>query len=296
MTDIKNIRNNNNLGLNNFLNGHIAEKYTVPEEIGFHITGNIGALLNTNPRKLESVKEGIMFNPYNYTDSSDTFIGKVHAAKHDWVQQKIAQPNTPLLHYNERQTSDLLPLYPNGIPNLNLTPSPNMTLNGYASPTIAGITTFGVNNPDVLNTSSNDIGNELNTYGHANVNGTRALSQGRVSCQKLTQGLNVPELRVEHNIRGAYVANPIKTHPNIPLYQVGDWTTHMPNNFIKEYNNHVGQYCNGYPPHPHPTPGPGPGPSPGPSPGPGPPGPPGHKPRGPGSFVNRNYNRENALN
>jgi hypothetical protein len=278
MTDIQNIQNKNNLGLNSFLNGHIADNYTVPEETGFHITGNVGALLNTNPHKLESVKEGIMFNPFNKTETGDTFVGKTHAVKHDWAPQITPQPHTPLLHYNEQQTSELLPQYPNGNPNLNLTPSPDMTLNGYASPTIAGITTFGVNDPNILNNSNNDIGNELNPYGFANINGTRALSQGRNSCQKLTPGLNVPELDVSTNIHGAYVANPTRTHPHVPLYQVGDWTKYTPNNFLNEFNNNVGHHCT--------KPSPSPGPSPGPSPRPG----------GPGSYINKSNHRKITLN
>lgn len=292
MTDIQNIQNNNNLNLNNFLNGHIAETYTVPEETGFQITGNIGALLNTNPNKLVTVKEGIMFNPFNHTDSTNTFVGKITAAKHDWARQKTPQPNTPLLHYNEKQTSDLLPQYPNGIENINLTPSPFMTLNGYASPTIAGITTFGINNPNILNNSNNDIGNELNTYGYANMNGTRALSQGRNSCEKLTPGLNVPELKVSTNKHNAYVANPVTMQPDIPLYQVGDWTKYAPNNFLNEFNNNVGEHCKTHSP-----PGPSPPMPPGPPmpPTPSPPMPPGPRPHGPGSFINKNYRRGNSL-
>ena len=279
MTSIEHIDNNNNTLLN-FLNGRRASSYVVPEEKGFHTTGNIGSLLNSSPSYLNTITNGILLNNQNLTDNSNTFIGKTHAMKHDWKPLKESQPTTPLLYCNQQQLSELLPFYPNtetfenpnGIPNILLNPNCNMQIDNVAAPQIYGGTSAFVNNPDVLNNPHNDIGHELQPYGIANHNGMRALSQGKNSCQILKDGLNVPNLQVHQNKNGAYIASPRTMYPGIPLYQVGDWTNEVPNNFLQEFNENVGEYCR---PGPGPGPGPrppipGPGPRPPPQPGPGP--------------------------
>ena len=293
MTSIHQNKSAKNLNLLNFLNGKRATAYTVPEEIGFQITGNIGSLLNSHPAKLASINEGILFNPKNHTDSYNTIIGRVHPMKKDWtvLHKNEEQPPTPSLYCNEKPLSELMPFYPNGIPNKILNPTCDMTIDGVASPTLAGISMMGGNDPNMFNNPYNDIGHEINAYGIANKYGTRALGQGKNSCEKLTDGLNVPPLKVENNNQGAYVANPALSLPgqkNLQdLYAVGNWTDPklFPNNFINEFNQNVGQGCDG------PGPGPGPGPSPGPSPSPSPPIPPVPpvpvRPIGPHGRINR---------
>ena len=255
MTCIHEIKNNEKSNLFGFLMGDRAgvESYTVPEERGFQTTGNIGALLNSNCDTLRSIHSGIFFNPTNYTDSSNTIVGKVHPMKNDWEILDNKEYHTPLLYVNEKQTSELLPKYPNGVLNVLLTPSHNMTIGGIAAPQVAGISTCGINNINVLNNTNNDIGHEINAYGYANQYGSRALGQGKVACQQLEPGLNVPPLKVENppnTDSGAYVAVPSRTHEHIPLYQVGDWTKpdQFPNNFINTFNDNVGEGC---PKHPH---------------------------------------------
>lgn len=245
MTSIYEIKNCKESNLFDFLKGSIAKEYTVPEETGFQINGNIGSILNSSKDKLCEIQDGIMFNPTNLTDSNDTIIGRVHPMKKDWTVLEQKQPSTPLLYCNEQPLSELLSHYPNGVPNRILNPTCNMTINGVASPTLAGISLMGGNNPDMFNNPYNDIGHELNTYGHANANGTRALGQGKVSCQKLTEGHNVPPLKIDTNNNGAYVSNPHQSLVNAPLYQVGDWTNsnQFPDNFINTFNQHVGQEC-----------------------------------------------------
>lgn len=245
MTSIDQIKNSNECNLFDFLKGSIAKEYTVPEETGFQINGNIGSLLNSHPSQLASINDGILFNPTNRTDSSQTIVGKIHPMKNDWTTLKHEQPPTPLLYCNEQPLSELMSHYPNNVPNKILNPTCNMTINGVASPTLAGISLMGGNNPNMFNNPNNDIGHELNAYGHANANGTRALGQGKVSCQKLTEGHNVPPLKVDNNINGAYVSNPHQSLYNTPLYQVGDWTNskQFPNNFINTFNQNVGQEC-----------------------------------------------------
>ena len=129
-----------------------------------------------------------------------------------------------------------------------------MKIDNKAAPQVFGGTTAFINNPDILNNPNNDIGHEVQTYGIANGNGLRALSQGKNSCQKLGDGLNVPNLDVYQNNNDSYIASPRTMHPNIPLYQVGDWTNNVPNNFLQEFNNHVGEGCNNPSPKPKPHP------------------------------------------
>lgn len=257
MTSIHEIKNSNGPNLLNFLEGKRAFAYTEPEEKGFHTTGNIGALLNSNPSKLLSIKDGILFNPTNLTNSNNTLIGRVHPMKNDWRILTATEPNTETFYCNPQPLSELLPNYPNGVPNTILNPTCNMTIEGKASPTLAGISLMGINDPDVLNNATNDIGHELNAYGHANRYGTRALGEGKNSCQKLTPGLNVPPLKVQENRNDSYIAKPSPSLPHQTynnLYQVGNWTyeKQFPNNFINEFNNYVGEGCNGPPGPPRP--------------------------------------------
>jgi hypothetical protein len=249
MTSIHEIKNNKEVNLYNFLNGARATDYTVPEEMGFQTTGNIGSLLNSHPSKLYNIHDGIMFNPTNRTNHDETIVGRVHPMKKDWRVLEQEQPQTPQLYCDEQPLSELLPFYPNGIPNKVLNPTCNMTLGGIASPTLAGISTMGLNNHNLLNNPYNDIGHEVNAYGNANENGVRALGQGRVACEKLTSGHNVPALNVNTNNHGAYVANPglsLTGQENLQdLYAVGNWTDPniFPNNFINNFNQNVGQGC-----------------------------------------------------
>lgn len=245
MSNIYDIKKYNNINLYDFLNGNRSSNYTVPEEMGFPTTGNIGSIINTNPNELSNINNGILYNPTNKTNSNETIIGRINPSKKDWKILKTEQPETPLLYCNEQQLSDLLPFYPNGIPNKIINPTCNMTINGVASPTLAGISLMGINNSDIINNPYNDIGHQLNAYGFANENGTRALGQGKVSCQELTEGLNVPPLKLEKNNNNAFVTNPSITNPNVPLYQVGDWSNKnlFPNNFINVFNQNVGNGC-----------------------------------------------------
>ena len=260
MTSIHENKSLKDINLFNFLNGTRATSYTVPEEMGFQTTGNIGSLLNSHPAKLGNIYDGIMFNPTNRTDSSHTIIGRVHPMKNDWtvLGKNDEQPPTPQLYCNEQPLSELMPFYPNGVPNKILNPTCNMTINGVASPTLAGISMMGGNDPDMFNNPHNDIGHQINAYGHANEYGTRALGQGKVACQGLTEGLNVPPLRVQNNNHGAYIASPDISLPGQTdlqdLYAVGNWADpeKFPNNFINTFNENVGESCNVPPVHPVP--------------------------------------------
>lgn len=251
MTSIHENKSSKDINLFNFLIGKRATEYTVPEEIGFQTTGNIGSLLNSHSAKLKSINEGILFNPTNRTDSSETIVGRVHPMKNDWTVLHKVQPPTPPLYCDEQPLSELMPFYPNGVPNKILNPTCNMTIDGVASPTLAGISMMGGNDPNMFNNPHNDIGHQINAYGIANEYGTRALGQGKVACQELTDGLNVPPLRVQSNNHGAYIASPALSLPGQTdlqdLYAVGNWSdpNKFPNNFINTFNQNVGEGCNG---------------------------------------------------
>lgn len=253
MSSIHENKSSKDINLFNFLNGKRATAYTVPEEIGFQTTGNIGALLNSHAAKLANINEGILFNPTNHTDSSETIVGRVHPKKNDWtvLHKNEEQPPTPQLYCDEQPLSELLPFYPNGVQNKILNPTCNMTIDGVASPTLAGISMMGGNDPKMFNNPYNDIGHQINAYGFANEYGTRALGEGKVACQELTEGLNVPPLKVQGNNNGAYIASPGLSLPgqtNLQdLYTVGNWTdpNKFPNNFINTFNQHVGEGCDG---------------------------------------------------
>lgn len=241
----------NNTSLYDFLKGEIADHYTVPEEQGFHMTGNIGSLFNSNPSYLNSIYDGIVLNPKNQTDGSNTLIGRIKPSKKDWQVLKQSQPTTPCLYCDEQPLSELLPYYPNteskehpnGIPNRLLNPNCNLKLGTNASPTVAGIALTGLNNYNVLNNPENDIGHELDPYGIATPNGLRVIGQGKYSTDKLGPGLSVPNLKVERNTNsGKYVANPsnqFSNIPGVPLYQTGNWPEEVPHNFIQNFNDYA---------------------------------------------------------
>ena len=285
MTSIHSIPHNNNLNLYNFLNGQRSNDYTVQEELGFQTTGNIQALLNSNPNQLKHVYEGILFNPTNHTNDNENVLGKINATKKDWSPLRESQPKTPNVNLSYKPNSDLLPLYPNGVNNTVLGPTRDMMIDGTTSVTLAGISTFGLTGQgaSILNNPYNDIGHELNPYGIATEFGTRVLSEGKYSCEDIGAGLNVPTLKTYPNNNGAFYAKPTQMDLNIPLYQTGDWTNeqYFPDNFFAEFNNSVGVGC-AIPVKPIPHRGPhGPSPRPphhGPS---GPPRPPHHGPSGP---------------
>ena len=231
-----------NLNLYNFIEGQRANTVN-KEEAGFRVNGNIGSLLNSNPDALKSIHEGILYPGSGVTDHSENIIGRIHLTKHNWRPLKETAPDTPLLYCNNNQrNSELLPTYPNGIPNKVLSPDRNMMLGNVASPTLYGETTAFVNDPNVLNNLVNNIGHEVQAYGIVNQYGMRALGQGKNACQKLENGNNVPTLQVQKNNNGAYISKLISVDPNIPLYQVGDWTEIKPN-FLSEFNDNVGKGC-----------------------------------------------------
>ena len=247
MTSIHSIPHNNNLNLYNFLNGKRSNDYTVQEEIGFQTTGNIQALLNSNQDKLKNVYEGIIFNPTNHTNDNENVLGKINATKKDWTSLKVTQPKTPLLYCNQQPNSELLPFYPEGIPNTVMNPTCNMMIDGNTSVTLAGISTFGLTGQgaSILNNPYNDIGHELNPCGKATEFGTRVLSEGKYACENIGAGLNVPELKTYKNNNGAFYAKPTQTNSDVPLYQTGDWKDEsvFPGNFFSEFNDSVGVGC-----------------------------------------------------
>ena len=151
MTSIHENKSLKDINLFNFLNGMRVTTYTVPEEMGFQTTGNIGSLLNSDPAKLALINDGILFNPTNKTLSDNIIVGRVHPMKNDWTVLNHEQPSTPQLYCNEQPLSDLMPYYPNGVPNKILNPTCNMTINGVASPTLAGISMMGVNDHNIFN-------------------------------------------------------------------------------------------------------------------------------------------------
>jgi hypothetical protein len=245
MTSIHNVKTNKNVNLYDFLTGNRATEYTVQEETGFPTTGNIQALLNSNPHSLRNVYDGIMFNPTNHTNDLETTIGKINPKKHDWTPLKQPQPKTEQIYCDEMPHSELLPFYPNGVPNIVLNPTCDMSLGGTASVTLAGISTMGITDINVLNNPYNNIGHELNPYGIATKYGQRVLGQGFNACQDIGAGLNVPILKTKPNNNGSFISVPTQMNKDIPLYQVDDWSdsTNFPNNFLAEFNNYVGVGC-----------------------------------------------------
>ena len=255
MSSIDNIKNQNNLNLNNFLQGN-RSNYTVLEEKGFQTTGNIGSLLNVNENSLKNVHDGIMLNLKNETDNSQVTIGRIKAEKFDWQVAKHSQPTTPQLcnrlYSNNQLSSELLPYYPNsvsksnptGIQNKVLTPDCNMKINGEPSPTLYGISTAFVNDISLLTDPYNNIGNEVNQYGLVSEDGfvydsgMRSLGQGRSSCKPMVTSADIPLLKTTENKHKSYYAKPI-SYPNEKLYQVGDWTQYTSPDMVnvKKFND-----------------------------------------------------------
>ena len=286
MTSVKNInaydKERQNTNLYSFLKGDIGIDYTVPEEKGFEIQGNIGAIFNTNPNKLKNVWNGLIVNTLNKTNNSLNLVNNIEPSKADYSSQNSHVVPTPLL-FNQwdflNKQSELLPTYPNSnnIPNKFITPDYNLEINGTASPTLYGESLAFINNHELITNPHNNIGNELEPYGLAVPNGGRALSQGKNSCVKdgfVQPGLNVPNLGIQHNNNNSFVANPSPQFPGQTredLYTVGNWAQCTDNscsvfanpystdsNFIQEFNTYVGDRCQG--PRPHRGPGPRTGP------------------------------------
>lgn len=268
MTSIENInefdKQRQNTNLYSFLQGKIGIDYTVPEEQGFEIQGNIGAILNTKEQILKDVNNGLIINTLNRTNNNLNLINNIEPNKADWSTQNSHVIPTPLLlndHYFLHKKSDLLPIYPNSenIPNKYITPDYNLEIDGKASPTLYGESLAFINKPELIINPFNNIGNELEPYGLAVSSGMRGLSQGKNSCIKdgfVQPGLNVPVLGIQNNNK-SYVANPSpqyngQTREN--LYAVGNWAQCTDNNqcsvfgppynFIREFNTFVGTDCN----------------------------------------------------
>ena len=206
----------------NFTKGDIANNYCEPEEAGFPIQGNVQNIINTDVKKLQSIDNGILVNVRNKTKRDPKAIQN--------------QPDTPLIGCKKSvRQSELAPFYPNGTPNNVISPNCDLMLGNVGSPTLYGETTFGVNNPKILNNPNNNIGHEIETYGRANQNGSRALSQGKNSSSVLLPGHNYPKL-ANKEINGEYIVEPVPCPGMDKLYQVGDWTKITPN-FLSNFNN-----------------------------------------------------------
>jgi len=236
--------------LNKFMNGNIAENYTIQEEQGFPIQGSVGAILNVDKKnKLDTVNNGLIINTkvdtnekYKNRDYSNIGINEHSNRDKDWVNPIVSQPSTPLKFCNTNQNSELLPNYPNGIENKNITPTcNNLTINGVGSPMLYGASTYGVNDPSLLTNPQNNIGHEIEPYGVANDYGFRAIGQGKNSCKPMMPGFNVPTLELSKNNNGSYLSSPTTFNKDIPLYQVGNWTE-IPNNYLSNYEN--SEFCN----------------------------------------------------
>ena len=222
-----------NSNLNDFLKGKIADIYTDKTSQGFPLMGNTGCIHNTPTPILKNIHDGILVNTANYTQLNNSNAETFNTS------YTTKQGTTPILYYDEEQISELLPYYPTGEPNKNLSPSCNLQLGSMAFPAMYGATTFGVNDPKVLNDSCNKIGHELQNMGIANKYGTRALGQGSYAQQKLVAGFNEPQLTVTQNENKMYYSTPESCHKDIPLYQTGDWTTAPGTNWLKEFTNGI---------------------------------------------------------
>ena len=230
-----------NLNLYDFIEGQRANTVN-PEESGFRVNGNVGQILNLDKKELQKIHDGILYTGAGITNHTENTMGRIHATKHDWKELKQTAPDTPLLYCNNQYNSELLPYYPNGIKNTVLSPNCNMMLGSFASPTLYGETTAFVNDLNVLNNPSNNIGHEVEVHGIANQYGMRALGQGKNAYEKLQNGNNTPTLEVQQNKHGTYITNSIPVHADVPLYQVGNWLE-ITDNFLKEFNNNIGESC-----------------------------------------------------
>ena len=237
--------------INNFMDGNIADNYTIQEEQGFPIQGAVGAILNIDKNELNNINDGLVVNPLfktKYTNVNNINIGintspgvNEYLKNKFWIDPNVHEPPTPIKHCEENQVSELLPNYPNGTPNLNLTPNcKSLTLNKSGSPLLYGASTFGVNDSSLLTNPNNNIGHEIETFGLSNNSGSRALGQGKNACKSMVSGFNVPSLETKVNQNGSFLSSPMSFNEDVPLYQVGNWTE-IPNNFMHNFNN--AEYC-----------------------------------------------------
>ena len=210
----------NNINLYDFIEGKRVTAGVHPEESGLPLQGNINRHVRLEPDYLKKTYDNVLFNPISQSYRS------------------YSVP-TPLLYCNKSNKSELLPEYPNGTPNMFLSPDCNLKLNKVMSPTLYGETTAFVNDSDILNNPQNNIGHEVQTYGIANQFGMRALSQGKYANKKLQNGQNNPALDIQQNNNGMFYAKPVPVEAGIPLYQVGNWPEFFPNNFLKEFNDNI---------------------------------------------------------
>lgn len=236
--------------INHFMNGNIADNYTIQEQQGFPIQGAVGTILNVDKdKKLDNVNNGLVINTDVSTNNNQIFnsINRKSSNDNNWVNPNTPQPPTPILYCGEKKSGDdelseLLPYYPNGIPNVNVNPNcKTLTLNGVGSPLLYGASTFGVNDSSLLTNPQNNIGHEIETFGISNEFGSRALGQGKNACKPMMPGFNVPTLKTNKNKNNTYISSPTALNKHIPLYQVGDWTK-IPGNFLNNFENL--NFCN----------------------------------------------------
>ena len=248
--DIINNDTFNNFGmkpLNNFMNGNIANNYTVQEQQGFPIQGSVGSILNIEKNEnLNNVNNGLIINPLLSTiDKNNGDIIEINKLKEDnntFINTKINQPSTPILYCNENQKSELLPNYPNGIENNNISSNcKTLTINNVGSPLLYGVSTFGINDPSLLTNPNNNIGHEIETYGNSNKFGSRVIGQGKNARKSLLPGYNVPTLETQKTDNNSFISIPTSFNEDIPLYQVGNWTN-ISDNYLKNFNNT--NFCN----------------------------------------------------
>ena len=164
------------VSLLNFTNGKSSEYYSSPSEIGFNVQGNIGAILNdTSCENITSIQGGICVNQKNKTKDPGTILNNIHLSnRHNEYEPYYTEQDTEIIT-NGIEQSQLLPHYTNGIPNMILGPSPNLTLNGVGYPSLYGETTAFINNPNLINNPNNNIGHQVSSMGLANINGSRGL-------------------------------------------------------------------------------------------------------------------------
>lgn len=235
--------------LNKFIDGNIAFNYINEEERGFPIQGTISPILNLDKNdNLKDIKDGLIINPVlrtidpNYNNRGSVFntennigINQPNSTDLNFINSNMKIPPTPILEQNT--ISELLPKFSNGIVNKTLSPdNKTFKLNNSGSPLLYGVSTFGVNNPELLTNPRNNIGHEIHQCGKANSNGIRALSQGKSANSEMMPGTNVPPLKTRKNNNGAFISEPVTFNDNINLYQVGNWTK-IPGNFLYNFDN-----------------------------------------------------------
>ena len=160
----------------NFTQGKRANDYSEPTQQGFNIQGNIGTILNSN--ECDNKTTGLCINTGNKTENNETMFKEFDTMS---VSNGI-------------ERSVLLENYPSGPPNMLLGSDFNNNLNGELHPALYGETTYGLNDSKLVSSSSNDIGHEIQAFGKANQYGSRALSQGKYSTEKMLPGYNIPQM------------------------------------------------------------------------------------------------------